>query len=60
MQRKPRSTKPLISFYMEEDLLAQVDAYRRDHPDLPPRSTAIKELLRRGLNCPPPSRQPDA
>lgn len=54
MTDKSRSTKPLINFYIEPDLLAAVDDYRRQLPDIPPRSKAIKELIRRGLDCPDP------
>lgn len=49
MTQKPRSTKPLISFYIEPDLLTLVDDYRRKLTPIPPRSTAIKDILRSAL-----------
>lgn len=45
------SDKLLINFVIDDDLLASVEAYRRAQPKIPPRSAAIKAIIRRGLAC---------
>jgi metal-responsive CopG/Arc/MetJ family transcriptional regulator len=45
------SLMPRILIPLPADLLALIDEHRRTEPDLPPRTEAIRRLIRAGLEA---------
>jgi metal-responsive CopG/Arc/MetJ family transcriptional regulator len=58
MERKKRGrpvvtgTDPVTAMRLPPDLLAALDDWRRQQPDLPTRSEAIRRILRQALKFP--------
>lgn len=49
MNTKPLTLTERVQFMLTEQMIARIDAYRRQHPRLPSRSAACRELLEIGL-----------
>jgi metal-responsive CopG/Arc/MetJ family transcriptional regulator len=41
---------PRLMVLIPEDMLAAIDEHRRTEPDIPPRTEAIRRLIRAGLD----------
>lgn len=42
---------PRLMVLLPDDLLAEIDGYRRRDQDIPPRTEAIRRLIRAGLDA---------
>jgi metal-responsive CopG/Arc/MetJ family transcriptional regulator len=42
---------PRLMILLPEDMLAEIDEHRRTEPDIPPRTEAIRRLIRAGVDA---------
>jgi hypothetical protein len=42
-------SKGAVRLILEDDVFRRVEEWRRSHPKIPPRATAIRQLIERGL-----------
>ena len=47
----PDSKRKTIAISLPKELLDQVNNYRRNHPDVPNLSQAIRTLIKESLDC---------
>ena len=49
MKRQQQKAKTAIQFRVDDHLHEQIEEWRRQQPTIPPRSDALRELLRQAL-----------
>lgn len=49
-----------LNIRLDPDLDRRIEDYRKQFPRIPTRTDAVKALIQRGLDCPPPPASPPA